>query len=64
MARVARTNTSRTRALVADQPARRAVVPVLLDEGAARRGKSAFRRHFFLRFLLLFLDREGLLFLP
>ena len=64
MPRVARANTSRARALVADQPARRAVVPVLFDEGAARRGKSAFRGHFALRLLLLFLDREGLFFLP
>ena len=43
VARVARANTGRTRALVADQPARRAVVPVLFDEGATRRRKSAFR---------------------
>ena len=56
MPRVARPNTGRTRALIADQPARRAVVPVLLDEGAARRGKSTFRGHFALRLLLLFLD--------
>ena len=53
---VARANTSRTRALVADQPTRRAVVPVLFDEGAARRRERALRGHFALRLLLLFLD--------
>ena len=56
MPRVARPNTGRTRALVADETARRAVVPVLLDEGAARRGKRALGRDLSLRLLLLFLD--------
>ena len=54
---MARPNTGRTRALIADQPTRRAVVPVLFDERATRRGKRTFRGHFALRLLLLFLDR-------
>ena len=54
---VTSSDTSRTRALIADETTRRAVVPVLLDERATRRGKRAFRGHLALRLLLLFLDR-------
>ena len=57
MARVTSSNTSRTRTLVADETARRTIVPVLLDERATGRGEGAFRRDLSLRLLLLFLDR-------
>ena len=57
MPRVARPYAGRTRTLIADQTARRAVVPVLLDERATGRGEGAFCGHFALRLLLLFLDR-------
>ena len=54
---VARSDTSRTRALIADETTRRAVVPVLLDERATGRGEGALGRDLSLRLLLLFLDR-------
>ena len=64
MARVARPDKGRTSPFIADQPTRRAVVPVLFHERATRRGERTFRRDLSLRLLLLFLDREGLFFLP
>ena len=57
MPRVTRAYTGRTRALVADETARRAVVPVLLDERATRRSKRAFRRDLSLRLFFLFYCR-------
>ena len=54
---VASSNTSRTRALITDQPTGSAVVPVLLDEGATGRSEGALRGNFSLRLLLLFLYR-------
>ena len=54
---VAGSNAGRTRAFIADETTRRAVVPVLLDERSRRRSERALRRDLSLRLLLLFLDR-------
>ena len=54
---VAGSNAGRTRAFIADETTRRAVVPVLLDERATGRGEGALRRDLSLWLLFLFLYR-------